>query len=164
MKKNLMKGVIVLCLAALALASFTGCSNNNASKDEGQQTATKEEQLVNTKVTGQITLTVEGFAPDYVLDADSSTMAVVHSYQAPAFLLRQDYTVSDKLAALEKGKTYVFVIKDKEIGKLTREQFDAGCPAPNAAIELFDLQFAEIREAKEGEMGNSAGNLIFEEI
>lgn len=51
-----------------------------------------------------------------------------------------------------------------ELEEGDEKEFDEGCPAPNVAIELFDLQFTEIREAKEDEMGTSAGNLIFEEI
>ena len=164
MKKNLMKGLTVSCLAVMLLAGFAACSGDDkGQQDDGQQTAA-EDQLVNTRVTGEITLAVRGFEPDYVLDDTSPTMAVVQPFQTIPFLLRQNYAVSDKLPALEEGKIYVFVIKDKEIGKLTREQFDAGCPAPAVAIELFDLQFKEIREAKEDEIGTGAGNLIFEEV
>lgn len=164
MKKILRKDVIVLCLVILTLSNFTGCSTDDKNlKDDGQQAASKEE-LVNTRVTGQVTLTVKGFEPDYVSDDTSPTMAVVHSFQSKAFLLYQNYTASDKLVALEEGKSYVFVVKDKNIGKLTREQFEAGCPPPNVAIGLFNLQFNEIREAKGSEMGISSGNLIFEEV
>lgn len=164
MKRNLMKGLAVSCLAALLLVSFTACgSDSKGQQDDGQETTAKAE-LVNTRVTGEITLSVKGFEPDYVLDDTSPTMAVVRPFQGVPFFLRQDYTVSDKLPALEEGKTYVFVIEEKYIGKLTREQFEAGCPKPAVAIELFDLQFKEIREAKEDEMGTGQGNLIFEEI
>lgn len=163
MKRYLLKGVIVLCLAVLTLVVFTGCSEDDKTpKDDGEQAASEE--LIDTKVTGEITLIVEGFAPDYSLDDTSRTMAVVHEFQGRVFFLHKVNTGVDKLIKLEEGKSYVFVIEDKVIGKLTRRQFDGGCPSPDIAIRLFNLKFKEIREAKEDEIGTGAGNLRFEEI
>lgn len=144
-------------LLVLAVLTFLLVSCGQQAGDQAES----DGQIVNAKITGEFTATVQDFYPDYVLDNTTDQTVMLREFQSGPFLLHTKYFEKDIFNQLEKGKTYVFTVKDKDVGEITETQFDSGVPKTEVSIPLFDLKIEKVRLAGEEDVGTGAQNLQF---
>lgn len=109
-------------------------------------------EVVDAKVTGAFVATVRQLIPDYCLDTWTLNTAVVTLFQGGPFVI----SVGEEIAAtLEVNKTYYFEIRETPIGKIPQALLDKRTLGPEVMVEMYRLNIASARLAKEDEIGLS---------
>lgn len=128
MKKRMGLSVIVLSLFMLV-----GCDSS-----------------VTAKISGYFAVIVREIIPDYCLDDVTPTVAVVTLFQQEPFTV---YVGEEIASQLEIGKQYIFNIREKNIGEITKEEFEKPYIEPVIALNKYNLIIDSVRLADEGEWG-----------
>lgn len=165
------KNISILFLLVVVTSIFivSDCSKQNVSENEHNKLLEENQKLtsqlslaqenVNTKVTGSFVATVRQLSPDYVLDNSTPTMAVLTCFQCAPFMVRIG---EDMAKELTTGKTYYFEIDENEIGEISRNEFEKGCPEIEVAFNLYNLHIISFREPYEHEYGLVSVNIKYE--
>lgn len=178
-KKAIIKKILLYSIILMLLTTpivFTGCSvtetpqtieietdhkiDEGVSSNEINNNQDKYE-TVSVNISGDFTVTVRALIPDYTGDDFTPRVAVVTLFQDTPFTV---YVGEEFADALEVGKHYVFEIKEQEIGKIKKEDFEINNPEPKVMLPTYHLQVVSIREAKTDEIGLESNHLQFEKV
>lgn len=98
---------------------------------------------------GAFVATVRQLIPDYCLDTWTLNTAVVTLFQSSPFVIN----VGDEVAAtLEVNKAYYFEVKETPVGRIPRVWL-SHCSLPTEVIvEMYHLNIASARLAKDDEI------------
>ena len=150
-----MERKIVILIIMVSLL-FTGCLVNNedyTSEIESQQ----EVEDKDVEISGSFVVTIRDIIPDYCLDDFTPQVAVVTQFQSRPFTVY----IGEKLASeIDVGKTYVFTIETKKIGKINKEKLQQSI-STIVALEEYNIEVANVRLANEEEIGISSLSLKY---
>ena len=167
--KKLKVFVSMLLAALLTVVLFSGCTKTEtadytALAAENQRLTAElaaATETVNTKVTGTFVADVRQVSPGYTLDAVTPTAVMLTCFQDSPFMVIVGEELASKLTA---GKAYYFELEEKEIGKISKAEFEKGCPNLAAAFPLYNLQIKSFRLAQDDERGLESVNVTFAEV
>jgi len=165
------KSNIFLLVIVTTIFIVSGCSAQNVSENEHNKLLEENQKLtsqlalaqenINTKVTGSFVATVRQLSPDYVLDNSTLTMAVLTCFQSGPFMV---HVGEDMAKELTVGETYYFEIDENEIGEISKNEFEKGCPSIEVAFYLYNLHIKSFREPYEHEYGLASININYKKI
>lgn len=139
----------VLLMAGAAVMVACGDTSLQSEKRKEEEPRTIEGQIE-----GSFTVTVRELIPDFCFDDTTLSCAVVTYFQDRPFII---YIGNHASEILEAGKTYTFTIKPKVIGTVEEALVGKEMTYLEAEINYGRMEFEDIREAAEDELGLGSG-------
>ena len=144
----------ILALLLVVAVLFTGACTNKPIQDKEDTESVVEK----TTISGSFTVSVRDVIPDYVLDGETPSVAVVTQFQCRPFTL---YVGDDIGSKLEEGRQYVFTIEPFTV-EYPGKEFIRLMDISSMANEFPGFRIIDFRFAEEGETGMGSLYLTIE--